>query len=92
MKRGMTWYDTPKILDAQVASGKPWETAGRGEQITWSDETFRVVGDALRGCFFGLVAEILDSGIASAAVGHESAVSRPTMVGVQLPIAAPRAA
>ncbi|MCE9582655.1 MAG: 3-hydroxyacyl-CoA dehydrogenase/enoyl-CoA hydratase family protein [Planctomycetes bacterium] len=73
----MAWYDTPKSLEAQVAAGKPWETAGRGEKVTWSDDTFCVVGDALRGCFFGLVTEILDSGIASVAdleLGVETAL------------------
>lgn len=73
----MGWYDTPKSLEAQVASGKPWETPGRGENVTWTDDQFRVVGDALRGCYFGLVCEILESGIASVAdleLGVETAL------------------
>jgi enoyl-CoA hydratase/3-hydroxyacyl-CoA dehydrogenase len=60
----MPWFDTPKILADVVASGKPWETPGRGETITWTDDQFRTVGDAFRGCFFGLVTEILDAGLA----------------------------
>ncbi|KAF0245593.1 MAG: enoyl-CoA hydratase/carnithine [Planctomycetota bacterium] len=73
----MPWYDAPKILDAQVASGKPWETPGRGENVTWTDDQFRAVGDALRGCYFGLVSEILESRIASVAdleLGVETAL------------------
>ncbi|MEK7468538.1 MAG: 3-hydroxyacyl-CoA dehydrogenase/enoyl-CoA hydratase family protein [Planctomycetota bacterium] len=73
----MPWYDAPKLLEAQVAAGKPWETPGRGENITWTDDQFRAVGDALRGCYFGLVSEILESGIASVAdleLGVETAL------------------
>ncbi|MCC6741568.1 MAG: 3-hydroxyacyl-CoA dehydrogenase/enoyl-CoA hydratase family protein [Planctomycetia bacterium] len=73
----MGWFDSPKILEEQVASGKPWETAGRGETVTWTEGQFRAAGDALRGCYFGLVCEILESGIASVAdleLGVETAL------------------
>jgi enoyl-CoA hydratase/3-hydroxyacyl-CoA dehydrogenase len=72
------WFGSPKILDAQIASGKPWETPGRGETVAVDDATFRAVGDALRGCWFGLVTEALDAGIASVAdleLGVETALS-----------------
>jgi len=73
----MPWFGTPKILADAVAAGTPWETAGRGETVTWTDEQFRSIGNSLRGCYFGLVTEILDSGISNVAdleLGIETAL------------------
>lgn len=72
------WFGVPKILEARLAEGKPWEVPGRGENVTWTDEQFRVVSDALRGCFFGLVTEIFDAGVAGIGdleLGIETALS-----------------
>ncbi|MFQ5721396.1 MAG: 3-hydroxyacyl-CoA dehydrogenase/enoyl-CoA hydratase family protein [Candidatus Aminicenantales bacterium] len=63
----MPWFHSPKILEAQLASGKPWETPQRGEEVSYPEGTFEAVADQLRGAFFGLVCEIIDSGITNIA-------------------------
>jgi len=59
----MPWYRSPKILDEQVKSGKPWETAGRGENVDYSPETYQAVSDRVLGAYFGMACEIVGSGI-----------------------------
>ncbi len=72
-----SWFHSPKILESQVTSGKPWDTPGRGEEVKYNDNTFKTVSNILRGAYFGLVCGILDSGIASIAdleMGVENAL------------------
>lgn len=57
------WFRTPESLAARVASGEPWPMAERGAAVEVDEEARRRVGDALMGAYFGLVGEILDSGI-----------------------------
>ncbi len=59
----MPWFRSPKILDDQVKSGKPWETAGRGETVEYSDETYEEVSNRVIGSYFGMACEIVESGI-----------------------------
>ncbi len=59
----MPWYCPPKILDEQVKSGKPWETAARGEVIEYSPEVYEAVSKRIMGAYFGMVCEIVESGI-----------------------------
>ena len=61
----MPWYRSPKILDEQVKSGKPWETAGRGEKVEYSPETYEAVSNRVMGAYFGMICEIVDSGISN---------------------------
>jgi enoyl-CoA hydratase/3-hydroxyacyl-CoA dehydrogenase len=61
----MPWYRSPKILDDQVKSGKAWETAARGEKVDYSPEVEEAVSKRVMGAYFGMVCEIVDSGIAS---------------------------
>ena len=60
-----SWFHSPKILDSQVASGKPWDAAGRGEEVKYNENSFKTVSNILKGAYFGLVCQILDSGIVS---------------------------
>jgi len=60
-----SWFHSPQILESQVRSGKPWSSAGIGEEVKYDQNTFQTVSNLLRGAYFGLVCEILDSGIAS---------------------------
>jgi len=57
------WFKLPAILESQLASGKPWDTPKRGEEVSYSESTYESVSNYLRGAYFGLVCEILDSGI-----------------------------
>ena len=61
----MPWYRSPKLLDDQVKAGKPWETPGKGETVEYSPETYDRVSKKVMGAYFGMVCEIVDSGIVS---------------------------
>jgi enoyl-CoA hydratase/3-hydroxyacyl-CoA dehydrogenase len=64
-KNIMPWYRSPKILDEQVKSGKPWETAGKGEKVEYPPETYEAVSNRVIGAYFGMICEIVDSGISN---------------------------
>lgn len=59
----MPWYRSPKILDEQVKSGKPWETPGKGETVEYSNEAFEGISKRVMGAYFGMACEIVESGI-----------------------------
>lgn len=59
----MPWFRSPKILDDQVKSGKPWETAAKGEKIEYSQEMYEAVANRVTGAYFGMACEIVESGI-----------------------------
>ena len=61
------WFHCPGILDRQVSTGKPWETPMMGEAVGYNENDFEMVSNLMRGTFFGLVCEILDSGISNIA-------------------------
>ena len=61
----MPWFHSPEILERQLASGKPWDSPGRGEEVTYSEGDFETISSYLKGAYFGLVCEILDSGISN---------------------------
>jgi enoyl-CoA hydratase/carnithine racemase len=61
----MPWYRSPKILDDQVKLGKPWETAKKGETVEYSKEVYDAVANRVMGAYFGMVCEILQSGISN---------------------------
>ena len=63
----MPWFHSPKILDDQVRTGKSWQTSWVPEDVAYSENLFLKVSDTIKGAYFGLVCEILDSGIASLA-------------------------
>lgn len=63
----MPWFRSPRLLDEQIASGRPWEAAARGETVEVPPATFEAVADRLWGAFLGLAGEIVDSGIVSPA-------------------------
>ena len=62
-KRIMPWYRSPRILDDQVKSGNPWETAARGEVVEYSPQVEEAVSKRVMGAYFGMVCEIVESGI-----------------------------
>ncbi len=61
----MPWYRSPKILDDQVKSGKPWETAEKGEKVEYTHETHEAVSNRVIGAYFGMICEIVGSGISN---------------------------
>jgi len=59
----MPWFRSPEILARAVESGEPWDVPGRGDAVDLPDEREARIRDAMRGAYFGLVGEVLDSGI-----------------------------
>ncbi len=57
------WYRTPEILRRAVADDSSWEVPARGESIDVPADTYAQVRDSLLGAYFGIVGEIVDSGI-----------------------------
>ncbi|NUQ34863.1 MAG: 3-hydroxyacyl-CoA dehydrogenase family protein [Planctomycetaceae bacterium] len=60
-----SWWRSPKILKDQLAKNAPWETAGRDEKVEYTPEQYKKVADFMTGAYFGIVCEILDSGISN---------------------------
>ncbi|MDH3197316.1 MAG: 3-hydroxyacyl-CoA dehydrogenase/enoyl-CoA hydratase family protein [Candidatus Krumholzibacteria bacterium] len=59
----MPWFSSPRILDEAIAAGKPWETAKRDETVEVDDDRRDQITARMRGAYFGLVTEVLESGI-----------------------------
>ena len=59
------WFRSPEILNAQLESGAPWDVCGRGEQAEYAQEMYDRVATRMTGAYFGLVTEILNSGISN---------------------------
>ena len=50
-----------------MASGKPWEVAAGGEKVDVPPERARVIEERMIGAYFGLVNEVISSGITNIA-------------------------
>jgi enoyl-CoA hydratase/3-hydroxyacyl-CoA dehydrogenase len=59
------WFRTPDSLKKQLELKAPWPTAGRDEKIEYTEAQFKQIADAMTGAYFGLVGEIVDSGISN---------------------------
>ncbi len=57
------WFKVPKLLCRALEDGKPWETPKRGEKIELPEERERKISEMMQGAYFGLVGQIIDSGI-----------------------------
>lgn len=60
----MPWFHVPKSLESRT---EPWPAAGRDEKVDVPPETFEQVAWRLKGAYFGLAGEVLDSGITNVA-------------------------
>jgi enoyl-CoA hydratase/3-hydroxyacyl-CoA dehydrogenase len=58
----MPWFRVTPALESRT---EPWPTAPRGSQVEVDSATFEKVSRALQGAYFGLAAEVLDSGLTS---------------------------
>jgi len=61
------WWRSPRLMKDVMASGKPWDVPKRDEKILLPPERESQIRDTMRGAYFGLVGQILDSGIISLA-------------------------
>ncbi len=57
------WFRSPKLLKDQMKKNEPWDVATRGEKVEFGEDQFDNVAARMRGAYFGLVGQILDSGI-----------------------------
>jgi enoyl-CoA hydratase/3-hydroxyacyl-CoA dehydrogenase len=61
----MPWFHSPNLLENQIKFGKPWETSFVPDEVAFNQSVFEEVSYQIKGAYFGLVCEILDSGISS---------------------------
>jgi 3-hydroxyacyl-CoA dehydrogenase/enoyl-CoA hydratase/carnithine racemase len=61
----MPWFHSPNLLENQIKFGTPWETTFVPDEVAFNENVFHEVSDRIKGAYFGLVCEILDSGISS---------------------------
>jgi enoyl-CoA hydratase/3-hydroxyacyl-CoA dehydrogenase len=64
-KKVMPWFHSPNLLENQIKFGKPWETSFVADDVPFNENVFQEVSDRIKGAYFGLVCEILDSGISN---------------------------
>jgi enoyl-CoA hydratase/3-hydroxyacyl-CoA dehydrogenase len=61
------WFRSPRLMKEAVASGRPWEVPARGEDVQLPAEREQPIAAAMQGAFFGLVGQIIDTGIVTVA-------------------------
>ncbi|HSF16651.1 MAG TPA: 3-hydroxyacyl-CoA dehydrogenase NAD-binding domain-containing protein [Vicinamibacteria bacterium] len=61
------WFRTPELMRRQIASGEPWEVPARGERVEIPSERAKPIEERMLGAYFGLVNEVLSSGITNIA-------------------------
>lgn len=61
------WFKPPASLLEMVAAGEDWEVPARGEKVDVPADREARIADALAGTYYGLVCEVLDSGITNVA-------------------------
>jgi len=61
----MPWFHSPNLLENQIKFGMPWVTSFVADDVPFSENVFQEVSNRIKGAYFGLVCEILDSGISN---------------------------
>ena len=77
----MPWFQSPNLLENQIKFGTPWETTFVPDEVPFNENVFQAVSDKIKGAYFGLVCEILDSGISNIGdleMAVESALTKNT--------------
>jgi len=59
------WFRTPCLMKQAMESGAPWDVPKRDEQVVLPADREQRIADTMRGAYFGICGEILDSGIVS---------------------------
>lgn len=65
--KAMRWFKSPKMLYDAVEKKTAWEVPGRGESVEVDAKRRDRIAREMMGAYFGLVCEILDSGISNIA-------------------------
>ncbi|MBW2262869.1 MAG: enoyl-CoA hydratase/isomerase family protein [Deltaproteobacteria bacterium] len=61
------WFKVPKLLKNAIDEGRSWGTAQRGEKVEIDPGKQQAITDEMMGAYFGIVCEILESGISNVA-------------------------
>jgi enoyl-CoA hydratase/3-hydroxyacyl-CoA dehydrogenase len=61
------WWRSPALLKSAMAARRPWDVPKRDEPVELPAAQEQRIADTMQGAYFGLVGEILDSGIVSLA-------------------------
>jgi len=67
MTRFGPWWRTPQLMKDAMASKQAWDVPRRDEKIEVTPEREQLIGDTMRGAYFGLAGQIVDTGITSLA-------------------------
>ena len=67
MTRFGAWWRTPQLMKDAMAAKQPWDVPRRDEKIEVTSEREQLIGDTMRGAYFGLAGQIVDAGITSLA-------------------------
>ena len=57
------WFKAPERLKKIVETGGKWEMAARGEKVEVPPDKEKIIGEEFMGAYFGIVCDMLDSGI-----------------------------
>ncbi|MHC4958873.1 MAG: 3-hydroxyacyl-CoA dehydrogenase family protein [Planctomycetota bacterium] len=61
------WFAPTQLMKDQMESGAPWDGVQRKEKVETPDDAKEKIADRMLGAYFGIVCEILDSGITNVA-------------------------
>jgi enoyl-CoA hydratase/3-hydroxyacyl-CoA dehydrogenase len=61
------WFRATDLLMGQMERNEPWDGVRRGEKVEVPDEKRTKIAERIKGAYFGIVCEILDSGITNVA-------------------------
>ena len=61
------WFKVPKLLQDAIDEGRSWGTAQRGEKVELDPAKQEAITNDMMGAYFGIVCEILESGISNVA-------------------------
>jgi len=75
------WFKPSKLMEEAMEKNEKWDTAKRGEKVETPADAAAKITERMLGAYFGIVGEILDSGISNVAdleMGVQTAlVTRP---------------
>jgi len=61
------WFKPSKLMEATMEKNEKWDTARRGEKVETPEDAAAKIRERMLGAYFGIVGEILDSGISNVA-------------------------